>query len=84
MKATSLNSEERKSKPNALRNHLAQGADQAKAGKFVDDFSMDALIKDMDSEMPKNRQSLGLSVLSMRESRNENWSALSSKTTRKK
>ena len=42
--------EERKSKLEALRTHLAQGAQQAKTGKFVDDFSMDALISDLDNE----------------------------------
>lgn len=42
--------EERKSKLEALRSHLAQGAQQAKTGNFVDDFSMDALISDLDNE----------------------------------
>lgn len=42
--------EERKSKLEALRTHLAQGAEQASAGDFVDDFSMDALISDLDNE----------------------------------
>jgi antitoxin ParD1/3/4 len=42
--------EERKSKLEALRTHLAQGAQQAKSGEFVDDFSMDALISDLDNE----------------------------------
>ena len=42
--------EERKSKLEALRSYLAQGAQQAKTGKFVDDFSMDALISDLDNE----------------------------------
>ena len=42
--------EERKSKLEALRSHLMQGAEQAKAGQFVDDFSMDSLINDLDSE----------------------------------
>ncbi|MGO1763055.1 MAG: type II toxin-antitoxin system ParD family antitoxin [Halomonas sp.] len=42
--------EERKSKLEVLRTHLAQGAKQASAGEFVDDFSMDALINDLDSE----------------------------------
>ncbi|GEN29193.1 antitoxin ParD1 [Halovibrio variabilis] len=42
--------EERKSKLEALRTHLAQGAKQARAGEFVDDFSMDTLINDLDSE----------------------------------
>lgn len=42
--------EERKSKLEALRNHLMQGADQAKAGHFVEDFSMDSLISELDKE----------------------------------
>ena len=42
--------EERKSKLEALRSHLAQGAQQAKAGEFIDDFSMDGLINDLDNE----------------------------------
>ena len=42
--------EERKSKLDALRSHLAEGANQAKNGDFVDDFSMDALIHDLDTE----------------------------------
>jgi antitoxin ParD1/3/4 len=42
--------EERKSKLEALRAHLGQGAQQAKAGDFVDDFSMDAVISDLDNE----------------------------------
>ncbi len=42
--------EERKSKLEALRTHLAQGAEQARAGKFVDDFSLDTLIDDLDNE----------------------------------
>ncbi len=42
--------EERKSKLEALRVHLAQGAQQAIAGDFVEDFSMDTLINDLDSE----------------------------------
>lgn len=42
--------EERKDKIAALRSHLAQGADQAKTGQFVDDFTMEALISDLDNE----------------------------------
>ncbi|MGD9169274.1 MAG: type II toxin-antitoxin system ParD family antitoxin [Candidatus Thiodiazotropha sp.] len=42
--------EERKSKLDALRSHLAQGAKQAESGKFVDDFTMDSLINDLDNE----------------------------------
>lgn len=42
--------EERKSKLDALRAHLAQGVQQAKTGDFVDSFSMDSLINDLDNE----------------------------------
>ena len=42
--------EERKSKLDALRAYLAQGAQQAKTGDFVDDFSMESLINDLDNE----------------------------------
>lgn len=42
--------EERKIKLEALRTHLAQGAEQARAGEFVDNFSMDTLINELDSE----------------------------------
>lgn len=42
--------EERKSKLDALRTHLAQGAQQVKTGDFVEDFTMDALIGDLDAE----------------------------------
>lgn len=41
--------EERKSKLEALRAHLAQGARQAGNGDFVDDFNMDALIHELDA-----------------------------------
>ena len=40
--------EERKSKLDALRIHLALGADQAEAGIFVDDFSMESFIHELD------------------------------------
>ena len=42
--------EERKSKLDALRSHLAQGAEQARHGQFVEDFSMDSLIEGLDKE----------------------------------
>jgi antitoxin ParD1/3/4 len=42
--------EERKSKLDALRSHLAQGAKQAKSGEFAENFTMDALINDLDNE----------------------------------
>ncbi|MCS4307527.1 antitoxin ParD1/3/4 [Rheinheimera pacifica] len=41
--------EERKSKLEALRAHLAEGAKQADSGDFVENFSMDALIQQLDS-----------------------------------
>lgn len=40
--------EERKSKLDALRSHLAEGAAQAGTGEFVDNFTMDSLIADLD------------------------------------
>ena len=39
-----------KRKLDALRGHLAQGAAQARAGEFVDQFTMDALIADLNSD----------------------------------
>ena len=42
--------EERKSKLQALKAHLSEGAAQACQGKFIDDFSMDALIDDLDAK----------------------------------
>jgi antitoxin ParD1/3/4 len=42
--------EERKIKIDALRSHLAQGAEQAKAGDFITDFTMDSVISDLDNE----------------------------------
>jgi len=42
--------EERKIKIDALRSHLAQGAEQAKAGDFITDFTMDSVIRDLDNE----------------------------------
>lgn len=42
--------EERKSRLHALRTHLAQGANQAEDGDFVDNFTMAALINELDNE----------------------------------
>ncbi|MBL7003662.1 MAG: type II toxin-antitoxin system ParD family antitoxin [Gammaproteobacteria bacterium] len=42
--------EERKSKLNALRAHLSEGATQAANGEFVDDFSIDSLISELDKQ----------------------------------
>ncbi|MCY4356538.1 MAG: type II toxin-antitoxin system ParD family antitoxin [Gammaproteobacteria bacterium] len=42
--------EERKSKLNALRSHLDQGAKQSETGEFIDNFTMDTLINDLDNE----------------------------------
>lgn len=40
----------RQHKLEALRAHLAEGFDQAERGEFVDDFSMERLIVEMDAE----------------------------------
>lgn len=42
--------EERKQKLEALRTHLAQGAQQADKGQFVDNFSVDALLDELDRD----------------------------------
>lgn len=42
--------EERKTKLELLRAHLDEGARQAASDTFVDDFSMDELINDLDAE----------------------------------
>ncbi|MBT5485444.1 MAG: type II toxin-antitoxin system ParD family antitoxin [Gammaproteobacteria bacterium] len=42
--------EERKCKLDVLRTHLAEGAQQAKAGDVVDNFSMDGLINELDGK----------------------------------
>ncbi len=42
--------EERKSKLEALRSHLSEGAAQAENGEFIENFSMDSLIDDLDAE----------------------------------
>jgi len=42
--------EEHKNKLDALRSHLAQGAKQAESGEFAENFTMDALINDLDNE----------------------------------
>ena len=42
--------EERKSKLYALRTHLSEGATQARNEDFVDGFSMDSHINDLDAE----------------------------------
>lgn len=42
--------EERKSKLEALRSHLSEGAAQARNEHFVEDFSMDSVINDLDAE----------------------------------
>lgn len=40
--------EERKTKLDLLRSHLAQGAKQAEAGEFVENFSMDSIFQELD------------------------------------
>lgn len=42
--------EERKSKLDALRSHLAQGATQAEKGESVEDYSIETLIAELDQE----------------------------------
>lgn len=42
--------EERKARLEALQAHLTQGASQARSGNFVDNFSMDSLISDLNNE----------------------------------
>lgn len=42
--------EDRKSKLDALRAHLAEGARQADAGAFVEGYSANRLIADLDAE----------------------------------
>ncbi len=42
--------EERKSKLEALRAHLGQGAAQAERGEFVKDYSIEKVISDLDQE----------------------------------
>jgi antitoxin ParD1/3/4 len=41
--------EERKTRLEALRAHLAEGAGQAARGEFVQDYSIDKLISDADA-----------------------------------
>ncbi len=42
--------EERKTKLEALRHHVAEGSRQARKGEFVENFSLDSLIHDLDAE----------------------------------
>lgn len=42
--------EERKSKLDALRAHLAQGVMQAARGEFVEDYSIETIISELDAE----------------------------------
>ena len=42
--------EERKSKLEALRAHLSEGANQAHSGEYVENFSMDGLINELDAK----------------------------------
>jgi len=42
--------EERKSKLAALRAHLSEGAQQAEKGEFVQDYSVNNIIQELDSE----------------------------------
>jgi antitoxin ParD1/3/4 len=42
--------EERKSKLDSLRHHLSQGATQAKNGEFIENFSIQQVISNLDKE----------------------------------
>ncbi len=42
--------EERKDKLQALRAHLAEGEAQARNGEFVEDYSIEGIIKELDAE----------------------------------
>ncbi|WP_089718977.1 type II toxin-antitoxin system ParD family antitoxin [Candidatus Entotheonella palauensis] len=42
--------EERKTKLDVLRAHLAQGAMQAARGEFVEDYSIETIISELDEE----------------------------------
>lgn len=42
--------EERKSKLDILRAHLAQGAEQAARGEFVENYSIEGVIAELDRE----------------------------------
>jgi len=42
--------EERKQKLEVLKAHLSQGATQADQGQFVENFSMDSLIEELDKD----------------------------------
>jgi len=44
------NLEERKSKLEALRLHLAEGEEQARRGEFVTDYSIESVIEGLDNE----------------------------------
>jgi antitoxin ParD1/3/4 len=43
--------EERKSKLEALRAHLREGAEQAERGEFVESYSIDDIISELDKEI---------------------------------
>ncbi|GJL75551.1 type II toxin-antitoxin system ParD family antitoxin [Nitrosomonas sp.] len=42
--------EERKSKLEALRAHLREGAEQVERGEFVKDYAIDKIIEELDTE----------------------------------
>jgi antitoxin ParD1/3/4 len=44
------NLEDRKSKLEALRLHLAEGEEQARRGEFVKDYSIESVIEGLDNE----------------------------------
>lgn len=45
------NMEQRQLKLEALRAHLSEGYAQAERGEFVEEYSIDSLIKDLDKEV---------------------------------
>lgn len=42
--------EDKKTRIDALRAHLSEGAGQARRGEFVQDYSIEALLQDLDQE----------------------------------
>ena len=49
------NEEPQKNKLDALRSYLVVGAEQAGNGEFVENFSMDTLIRELDADVTIDR-----------------------------